>query len=90
MRRNSLNLAAMLAVAAFSSMASAPQQVPDAITQREAPRAIAPKRITPASREAWGKKHGRCGPGWSPRQVQRMAKKRRNQQRNKRANRGGR
>ena len=30
------------------------------------------------------------GPGWSQAQVQRMARKRRNQQRNKRAHRGGR
>lgn len=89
MKSSRIGIAAMLAAASFAGLAATPH-VPDVIVQSDAPRAVAPKRITPATRAAWTKKRGRCGPGWTPRQVQRMATKRRNQQRNKRAHRGGR
>lgn len=89
MRHSRIGLATFLAAAALSAGAASTFQLRalDVIPAAEAPRQAVPKRITPDARAAWTKSH-RCGPGWTCRQVQRMARKRRNRTRNKRAHRG--
>lgn len=98
MKRMSSSVAALLALTALSPLggvvvaADSPEARADVAKQSERNTLKAPSVVTQAMRALYGgrgpswNRHPN-GPGWSQAQVQRMARKRRNQRRNKLAHR---
>lgn len=88
--RKSFLLSAGLALASVAAMAATPQLVERAAAPQAAVRPEVRRQRMPDGAPYSRSKRRKPGPGWSRRQVQRMALKRRNQARNRRAHRGGR